>query len=99
MYAIEYAQSVGEDVKAVRAYERVQVLDRIEAQLQHEPTKGTRNRKPLIGLIPPWEHVEPVWELRVGEYRVFYDVDEPMSIVKIRAIRRKPPHKAIEEIL
>ena len=27
-------------------------------------------------LAPPWEHVPPVWELRVDEYRVFYDVAE-----------------------
>lgn len=43
--------------------------------------------------------MEPVWELRVGEYRVFYDVDEATAIVYIRAIRHKPPHKTTEEIL
>ena len=53
----------------------------------------------LIGLIPPWEHVEPVWELRVGEYRVFYDVDEAESMAIIRAIRRKPAHMTTEDIL
>jgi mRNA-degrading endonuclease RelE of RelBE toxin-antitoxin system len=50
-------------------------------------------------LIPPWEHAEPVWELRVGEYRIFYDVDEVASVVIVRTIRHKPPHKATEEIL
>ena len=53
----------------------------------------------LIGLIPPWEHVEPIWELSVGEYRVFYDVDEAAMVVNIRAIRRKPAHRTTEEIL
>jgi hypothetical protein len=53
----------------------------------------------LTGLIPPWEYIEPVWELRVGEYRVFYDVDEHSSLVMIRAIRYKPVHKTTEEIL
>lgn len=43
--------------------------------------------------------VEPVWELRVGEYRVFYDVNEGTSVVMIRAIRHKPPHKTTEEAL
>ena len=42
---------------------------------------------------------EPVWELRIGEYRVFYDVDEQLSLVMVRAIRHKPPHKTMEEIL
>jgi mRNA-degrading endonuclease RelE of RelBE toxin-antitoxin system len=37
--------------------------------------------------------------VRIGEYRVFYDVDEETSTVTIRAVRSKPPHKTTEEIL
>ena len=59
----------------------------------------TRNKKILVGLTPPWEHQPPVWELRVGEYRVFYDVDEPDRRVTVRAVRRKPPHATTEGIL
>jgi mRNA-degrading endonuclease RelE of RelBE toxin-antitoxin system len=99
MYAIEYAESIDDDLAKLRAYERKQILDNIEKQLTYEPTRETRNRRPLVGLIPPWEHVEPTWQLRVGKYRVFYDVDEVASVVKIRAIRHKPPHKTTEEIL
>jgi len=75
------------------------MLDRIEVQLRYEPTRQTRNRKVLVGLVPPWSHLEPVWELRVGEYRAFYDVDEREATVIIRAIRHKPPHRTTEEIL
>lgn len=99
MYRIEYAEGVAGDLAKLRAYDRKSILDRLEKQLKDEPTKKTRNRKPLPGLIPPWEYLEPVWELRIGEYRVFYDVDERASLVMIRAIRHKPPHKTIEEIL
>jgi mRNA-degrading endonuclease RelE of RelBE toxin-antitoxin system len=99
MYEIQYAESVADDLASLRAYERARILDRIEAHLEHEPTQQTRNKKILVGLVPPWEHVEPVWELRVGEYRVFYDVDEVESVVSVRAIRHKPPHKTTEEIL
>lgn len=53
----------------------------------------------LVALIAPWEYVEPVWELRAGEYRIFYDVDEAASVVIVRAIRHKPPHKTTEDIL
>jgi mRNA-degrading endonuclease RelE of RelBE toxin-antitoxin system len=53
----------------------------------------------LVGLSPPWEYVPPIWELRVGEHRVFYDVDEEAMVVIVRAIRHKPPHKTTEEIL
>ena len=64
-----------------------------------KPARETRNRKILRGLTPPWEHLPPVWELRVNEYRVFYDVDEAAGQVVVRAVRRKPPHKTTEEIL
>ena len=67
--------------------------------MTYEPTQQTRNKKILIGLTPPWEYIEPVWELRIGQYRVFYDVDEEAAIVFVRAIRHKPPHKTTEEIL
>ena len=37
--------------------------------------------------------------LRIGEFRVFYDVNEAEARVMVRAIRHKPPHKTTEEIL
>ena len=76
MYTLEYAEGVAGDLKKLRAYERKRILDKIEKQLTVEPTRKTRNRKIFVGLVPPWEYIEPVWELRAGEYRVFYDVDE-----------------------
>lgn len=99
MFEILYAEDVADDLADLQAGERTKVLDRIEVQLKHEPTRQTRNRKILVGLVPSWEHVEPVWELRIGEFRVFYDVDEAELTVTIRAIRHKPPHKTTEEIL
>jgi mRNA-degrading endonuclease RelE of RelBE toxin-antitoxin system len=99
MYGIRYAEDVTDDLKKLRPAQRKQILDRIDAQLTYQPTEETRNRKILVGLVPPWEHEEPVWELRIGQFRVFYDVDEAEAIVVIRAIRRKRPHKTTEEIL
>ena len=99
MFNIAYAKSVAGDLAAVRSYDRTRILDQIDQQLAHQPTQESRNKKIIRGLKPPWEHIEPVWELRVGEYRVFYDVDETRETVVVRAIRRKPPHKATEEIL
>ena len=99
MYKITYSEGVADDLGRLRANQRAQVLDRIEVQLRREPSRQTRNRKIVVGLVPPWDHVEPIWELRIGEYRVFYDVDEAESTVIIRAIRHKPRHKTTEEIL
>lgn len=99
MCRIEYVKGVTNDLKKLGAYERKKILDRIDKQLMHEPTVKTKQRKPISGLIPPWEHVEPIWELSIGEYRVFYDVDGAALVVTVRAIRHKPPHKTTEEII
>jgi mRNA-degrading endonuclease RelE of RelBE toxin-antitoxin system len=59
----------------------------------------THSKKIIVGLQPTWEHVEPIWQMRVQDFRVFYDVDEVRGEVVVRAIRYKPPHKTTEEIL
>ena len=99
MFAIQYVESVADDLADLRAFDRKQILDEIEEQLTHEPVQETKRKKILRGLKPPWEHAAPVWELRVDEFRVFYDVDEAASQVTVRAVRHKPAHKTTEEIL
>jgi mRNA-degrading endonuclease RelE of RelBE toxin-antitoxin system len=99
VYKIEYSEGVADDLRLLRASQRAQILDRIEVQLRHEAARPARNRKIVVGLVPPWEHADPIWELRIGEYRVFYDVDQDEGTVMIRAIRHKPLHKTTEEIL
>lgn len=99
MYELRFARDVAKDLDRLSARDRRRVLDAIERQLLHEPTKPTRNRKLLVNLIPPWTAEPPIWELRVGEYRVFYDVAQKQAVVYVRAIRRKPPGKMTEEIL
>ena len=99
VFEIEFARSVEKDLSGFRAFDRNRILKAIEEQLSREPCVETRNRKALVNLIPPFEAVPPVWELRIGDYRIFYDVDEDKGIVCVRAVRRKPPHKTTEEIL
>jgi len=56
-------------------------LDTVDEQLVHQPKVETRNRKPMRPnpLAP--------WELRIGDLRVYYDVEEdPTPVVYIRAI-------------
>ena len=92
-------QEKEEDPKKIRAYHRNQIVDAIEEQLVYTPETPMKNRKLLENLIPPWESVPPIWELRVGEYRVFYDVAPTESVVYVRAIRRKPRQAKTEDIL
>ena len=99
MFEIEYAESVERDLRLLRAHLRKAIFAAIDKHLVYEPHVVTRRRKPLPGLIPPWGHVPPVWQLRVGEYRVFYDVDVDRRVVKVRAIRHKAVHQVTEDIL
>jgi mRNA-degrading endonuclease RelE of RelBE toxin-antitoxin system len=53
----------------------------VDKQLIHQPNVETRNRKPMRPnpLAP--------WELRIGNLRVYYDVEEdPEPVVYIRAV-------------
>ena len=99
MYEVEFSEGVEKDLKKIRVYDRNMILDAVEKQLVHTPNVETKKRKMLVSLVPPFESVPPIWELRVGEYRVFYDVDEEEGKVYVRAVRKKPPHKTTEEIL
>jgi len=64
------------------------VLDAIDTRLPHEPTRETRNRKPM--------RPNPVapWELRIGNLRVYYEVEEePEAKVIILAVGIKERDK------
>ena len=99
MYELRFASGVEEDLSRIRVHDRRRILDSIEEQLSHQPTTPTRNRKLLIDFAPTWVASPPVWELRVGAYRVFYDVDEDENEVSVYAVRKKPPDKRTEEIV
>lgn len=89
MFEIRLTRGALEDLRRLRAHERTRIVDEIERCLVEQPQVPSRNRKELAALVPPWEHVPPVWELRVDDYRVFYDVDARTRLVVVRAVRRK----------
>ena len=99
MHEIRFAVGVVRDLGAMRAAERKRILDGVRRRLGHEPTRGTKHVKRLRKLSPPFERVAPIRQLRIGDHRVFYDVDEVGRAVFVRAVRRKPPHTTTEQIL
>jgi len=81
-YAIVLAPEAVGDFHRLRATDRAAVRDAIERHLRVEPRKVSRSRiKRLRGLR------RPQYRLRVGELRVFYDVEE--DAVNVLAIVRK----------
>lgn len=83
-FEIRYDQAAVAELKELRRHDQVAVLDGIERHLLTNPTKESRSR--IKRLDPP---VLASWRLRVGEYRVFYDVDSVNRIVQVIAIRFK----------
>ena len=99
MFEIRFAESVEDELRKIQVYYRNRILDSIDEQLTHEPETATQNRKLLENLTAPWQTVAPIWELRVGDYRVFYDVSAAESVVYVRAVRKKPPGTSTEDML
>jgi len=89
MYTIEIARAAQADLATLRVFDRARILAVIKAELSHTPTVAAGHRKMLQDLRPAWEHVPPLWQVRVGDYRVFYDTDEAGRVVYIRRVIRK----------
>lgn len=89
-YRIVYSPDTEDHLRALTTRQQVTVLDAAERQLQYQPTVETRNRKPM--------RPNPValWELRIGNLRVYYDVEtKPRHVVYIRAVGIKDRNRVI----
>jgi mRNA-degrading endonuclease RelE of RelBE toxin-antitoxin system len=82
-YCIEVTEDAKDDLYQYSASERKIISDEVRVQLGDQPLFETKNRKKL------WENPLAPWELRVGKYRIFYQVDEASHRVTIMAIGHK----------
>jgi len=69
-YEIILSPEALDDLAGFMARQRRIILDEIELQLTNEPTRATQQRKPM--------RPNPLasWELRVGQFRVYYQVED-----------------------
>ena len=88
-YKIEFTRRAYAHLKAFRRCDRNLILDAVKEHLAQTPDEETRNRKLLR------ENPVADFELRVGNYRVFYDVDVDRCIVRILAVGVKERSKLI----
>jgi len=80
-YRIEYSPDAEDHLRVLTARQRRSVVDAVDKQLGHQPILETRNRKPMR------PNAMAPWELRIGNLRVYYDVEtEPEPVVYVRAI-------------
>jgi mRNA-degrading endonuclease RelE of RelBE toxin-antitoxin system len=83
-FTIMYSPEAVDHLSALPKAEQVLVIDQVEQQLTHQPTLPTRKRKVLRPnpLAP--------WQLRLGDVRVFYEVqEEPAPVVTVKAVGKK----------
>ena len=82
-YTIEFTEEAKRDLAYFTAHARKKILHKVREQLSHEPSVQTRNRKSLRD-----NPVAP-WELRIGHYRVFYQIDQNVVTVGVVAVGQK----------
>ena len=87
MYDLDYTERAWEDFAFFRKYDQRIIQDAINRRLRGQPNWETRQR---IRLRP---NALAEWELRAGDFRVFYDVLEEARKVKIIAIGYKQGNK------
>ena len=79
-YRIEYSPDVEDHLRYLTARQQAIVLDTIDVRLTDQPTVETRNRKRMV------PNSLALWELRIGSFRAYYDVEESDRVVYVRAV-------------
>jgi addiction module RelE/StbE family toxin len=83
-FTIILKRSAIADLDVLRKYDATQIANAMERHLQHDPTKESKSRiKRLRGIT------NPDYRLRVGDYRVFYVVDEDARRVDVLRVMHK----------
>jgi len=82
-YRIEVTEEAKGDLSYYTACERKLIVSGIREQLTHQPHIETKNRKPLR------DNPIASWELRVGKYQVFYEVDDTVNTVSVVSVGHK----------
>ena len=82
-YTIEYEEEAQTHLRRFTARQQALILDNVARQLAYEPAVETRNRKPMRPnpLAP--------WELRIGDFRVYYDIVETTVVVLAIGIKER----------
>ena len=75
-FAIRYSNEAVEQLKKLRRFDRTSILDQIEQILSVNPTLPSKSRIKRLREPSPTQY-----RLRVGEFRVFYDVQEEAVLV------------------
>lgn len=99
MFRVLIVPEALDELNQVPAFYRRIFEKLIESKLAHEPQRTSKNCKILEPLVTGFIYDPPLWELRAGDWRIFYDVNVEEKTVVVRAVRKKPKGKRTEEIV
>mgnify|MGYP000041231534 CR=1 FL=1 len=77
---VQIHKQASKKLKALNAKERFRITDKI-MELSYDPDSKTLDAKKLSGM--------EYWRLRVGDWRVIYDRDDVVKIIKIERIKSR----------
>lgn len=83
-FRIAYTPDADLDIESLSRREAAIVRTSVSMQLAHEPAAPSRKRKAMDP-----NPLGARWELRLGDLRVYYDIEEPIQYVRILRVGRK----------
>jgi len=83
VFDIRFTERAVEDLQDFSKSDQERILKDLESELMQDAAAETKDRKRL----QPQGPVE--WELRLGNVRVFYDVNVENRIVKVEAVGKR----------
>jgi mRNA-degrading endonuclease RelE of RelBE toxin-antitoxin system len=88
-FEINITKGAEDDLAWLRAYARRVILDGLEVHLRHEPMVGSRKIRKM--------RPNPVagWELKLGDFRVLYDIAEEQRVVTVQVVGEKRGNRLI----
>jgi mRNA-degrading endonuclease RelE of RelBE toxin-antitoxin system len=88
-YTINVTDGAAGDLEALSTYAQRIVIDGLALHLRHQPMQGTRR------IVPLRPNPVATWELRLGDYRVLYDVDEASRMVTVLVVGEKRGNRLV----
>jgi len=81
---IRLAPEAATELRSLPAHVRARIMNAIERHLRTEPAKVGGKKKLLV-----LDDGRAIWQLRIGDYRVFFEVDIDEPLVVLKQVRKK----------
>jgi len=96
VHSVKYSNLAREQLRRLRAHDARRIVDAVNT-LESQPNPASHPRvKTIRGIKPPWGGVAPFFQLRVGDFRVFFDLaDDDLLVNSVRGKGRRTTEEAL----